>query len=317
MLTDLFAGLPRDILERLENFQVDVTHDKAKGPIDELLARTVLRGGKRLRPLLTYLMGKLFELELKDCDVLARSIEQVHAASLAHDDVIDNATLRRGEPSINIQGSNKKAVLAGDYLLANVIMELSRETNVKVVSSMAKVIQELSQGEWVQWEAASERRYSPEILEDIAQKKTASVMSWCCLAPAILAKKEELLCQKACDFGHHMGLAFQQMDDTLDFAETSQKDQELDLANGQVNFVMYEWLCENPKRFESYKFGTSLMELARGADFTKACKKVEKRALAHISESKKILQQLSRETQQKEVVNSLELMLAFLSERSF
>lgn len=317
MLTDLFAGLPRDILERLENFRVDVTLDKAKGPIDELLGRTVLKGGKRLRPMLTYLMSHSFGLELKNCDVLARSIEQVHAASLAHDDVIDNATLRRGGPSINIQGSNKKAVLAGDYLLANVIMELSRETRLDVVCSMAKVIQELSQGEWVQWEAASERTYSPEILEDIAQKKTASVMSWCCLAPAIMANKHQNIQNKAYDFGHHMGIAFQQMDDTLDFAESSQKDKELDLANGQVNFVMYEWLCEKPERWQRYQAGAKLEELVQQADFTSACERVEKRAQEHILEARKLLTELSKEFEQKDVQNSLELMLDFLSHRSF
>lgn len=317
MLTDLFAGLPRDILERLEEFRVDVSHEKAKGPIDELLSRTVLKGGKRLRPLLTYLMGKAFALELKSCDVLARSIEQVHAASLAHDDVIDDASLRRGEPSINIQGSNKLAVLAGDYLLANVIMQLCRETRLDVVNSMADVIQQLSQGEWVQWEAASQRSYSPDILEEIAQKKTASVMSWCCLAPAILANKDQQIQTMAFEFGHHMGIAFQQMDDTLDFAQTSQKDQGLDLANGQVNFVMYEWLCEKEERWESYRSGALLSEISEGADFGQACSLVEKRAQGHILQARKLLDELSNEFQEKQVQASLELMLDFLSNRSF
>jgi geranylgeranyl pyrophosphate synthase len=114
-----------------------------------------------------------------------------------------------------------------------------------------------------------------------------------------------------------MGIAFQQMDDTLDFAETSQKDQELDLANEQVNFVMYEWLCEDKKRLQSYQSGTKLTELARGADFSAACEKVEKRALDHISKSRKLLEELSPNSQQKEVLVSLGLILDFLSDRAF
>ena len=76
--------------------------------------------------------------------VTARSIEYVHAASLAHDDVIDNATTRRGKPSINIEGDNKMSILAGDFLLAEVINDLSDLGNLDVVVEMASIIRRLS-----------------------------------------------------------------------------------------------------------------------------------------------------------------------------
>lgn len=317
MLSELFQSLPPEVLKRIGDFDVNIPSKAGEKAVCELLERTVLSGGKRLRPMLTYLMGTLFGASLDRLDVLARSIEQVHAASLAHDDVIDNATLRRGEPSINIQGSNKKAVLAGDFLLSEVIVNLSEQTSLELVREMSLVIKDLSLGEWVQSDAAENREYSPEILEDIAQKKTASVMSWCCLAPAILMGADQAKVKLARDFGHHLGLAFQQMDDTLDFSTESNKDLGLDLQNGLVNFVMYEWLQEDPARMKQYLAGEKLSELVANADFTQACAKVEKRAQDHLQQCRELFKTLGQELPGVEAQKPLLLMIDFLGARSF
>lgn len=317
MLSELFESLPPEVLQRIGDFDVNIPSKKGEEAVCELLERTVLKGGKRLRPMLTYLMGTLFGVELKRLDVLARSIEQVHAASLAHDDVIDHATLRRGAPSINIQGSNKKAVLAGDFLLSEVIVNLSEQTSLEIVKEMSLVIKDLSLGEWVQSDAAENRRYSAAILEDIAQKKTASVMSWCCLAPGIMAQASAEKIDLARRFGHHLGLAFQQMDDTLDFSADSQKDVGLDLSNGLVNFVMFEWLNEDPKRMKSYLAGETLAEMVFDADFSQAACLVEQRALDHLQKCRDLFAQLSNGLPGQNACASLLLMLDFLGKRAF
>src|SRR5690606_31879505 len=123
----------------------------------------VLLGGKRLRPLLTYLCGNFFGVKADALDVYAKAIEMVHAASLSHDDVVDGANTRRGKPSINAESSNKQAVLAGDYLLADVIVELTKQGDLTLVQEMSYVIQALAEGEWIQLDAAASRQYTREL----------------------------------------------------------------------------------------------------------------------------------------------------------
>gem|GEM_PF-562366 len=270
-LTKFLANIPPTILARVSGLSMDAKSDNCRREINNLLQQTVLIGGKRLRPLLTYLMHEFLNnnsplknggtVDYTTCDLLARSIEQVHAASLSHDDVVDNATTRRGKPSINVVASNKKAVLAGDYLLANVINELCRLNRPDLVSEMASVIKDLAEGEWMQLDAAQNRSYSREILREMAIKKTASVMTWCGVAPAMVGNHSPVIINYARQFGLKLGLAFQLMDDVLDFQGPGLKDQLLDLENGQVNAVLYEWLELHPEMFARYKKGDAIQDL--------------------------------------------------------
>lgn len=266
MLQDFLANIPRPILDRATDISYELDSALGAPAVQELLGRSVLNGGKRLRPLLTYVVGNLFGVELERLDPFAKAIEMVHAASLAHDDVIDEASMRRGAPSINALAGNKKAVLAGDFLLADVIVGLTHTGELRLVQEMALVIQELTLGEWIQWDAAYERRYTAEIIDQIARKKTSSVMSWCAVAPAVLARLSPEQVASARQFGVHLGLAFQQMDDTLDFAGDGEKDQFLDLKNGIVNSVVFEWLSQHPHQMERFESGVDLEQLVREMD---------------------------------------------------
>ena len=166
MITDFLDSIPSHVLDRSKNLDLQVRSVNAHLAIDEVLSRTVLRGGKRLRPLLTFLMGNLFKIDLESLTPFARATELVHAASLSHDDVIDNATMRRGCPSINILASNKKAVLAGDYLLSSVIVDLCSTGELVLVNEMSLVIKDLSEGEWLQLDLVSNREYTKELTDD-------------------------------------------------------------------------------------------------------------------------------------------------------
>ena len=123
----------------------------------------MLRGGKRLRPLLTVLFGELAGMQKPQLKVLAKAIEHVHAPASAHDDVIDGASTRRGKPSINVAGDNKKAVLAGDFLLAQVINDLSSLGKIEVVNETAGIIKRLSIGEWLQHDCVKLRKYDERV----------------------------------------------------------------------------------------------------------------------------------------------------------
>lgn len=325
MLGKFFASVSPSIAAALGRIDLDIKSPYANKEINQLLEKTVLAGGKRLRPLLTYLAGDFFGVPLERLHHLARSIEQVHAASLAHDDVVDNATTRRGRPSINALSSNKHAVLGGDYLLAHVIVNLCQTHDLRIVSEMAHVIEQLAQGEWVQLEASYNRQYSHALIEEIAHKKTASVMSWCFLAPAIEAGLNSKLCQMSKDLGVNLGLAFQLMDDVLDFSETSQKDPLLDMENGMANGVIYEWLMAHPDAYKRYQQGEALKDVWALQGLPDALSKTEARALAYLDKAKELLKTLENELSAsgrspKELAKKaspLELAIDFIAQRSF
>lgn len=283
MLDGLYQTLPPSILQLVGGIDLNIQSPGARAAVNDLLQKTVLLGGKRLRPLLTFLIGDLLGVEGETLSACARSIELVHAASLAHDDVIDNATTRRGVDSINIQGSNKMAVLSGDYLLADVIYVLTKTNNLSLVSEMATVIKDLADGEWLQLDAQASRQYSHDIIAEIAQKKTASVMSWCTASPAIIGNFNDAFLAKCKSFGYHLGMAFQLLDDTLDFSQKSNKDVNLDLENDLVNSVIFEWFELNQTAWANYLAGSSVKASLQGADhLDRAIYKVRSNAKSHL-----------------------------------
>lgn len=301
---------------------VSIESSRCNEDINLLLKRTVLAGGKRLRPLLTYVMGSFFDQSIEKMRPFARAVELVHAASLSHDDVIDNASIRRGLPSINIVGSNKRAVLAGDYLLSDVIVSLTNTGSLAAVKEMAMVIQDLSQGEWLQLDASVDKNYTRELIEEIALKKTASVMSYCTVIPTILNDSPEYIVDYAKEFGKNLGLAFQYVDDTLDFSEKGQKDKFLDLQNGLINSVLFEWLQLNPLIFEKFKNGLDLNDLFSTDHLDEAILIVKKRAMDHLVKAESILEILDKEIPfiNPERENSKKVLyeiLSFLRNREF
>ncbi len=295
MLGQFFASVPEHIVASLGGLSMNIPSEHANREINQLLQNSVLSGGKRLRPLLTYLAGDLYGVAQSDLHVLARSIEQVHAASLAHDDVVDGASTRRGRLSINAQSSNKHAVLGGDYLLAHVIVELTKLGNLDLVGEMAQVIHELAEGEWLQLEAALKRNYSRDVISQVADKKTASVMSWCFVAPAIRAQLPSSIVYQSRTLGRHLGQAFQLMDDVLDFSETSQKDPFLDMENGLANAVIYEWLEAHPQEHARYRQGEALKGVWSLEGLPKALSLVESRAQDHLQQARELLAQIQKE----------------------
>ncbi|MDH5582112.1 MAG: polyprenyl synthetase family protein [Bdellovibrionales bacterium] len=320
MLQTFIESLPPEVLSTLSDLNLDIKSPDCNAKINQLLKNSVLVGGKRLRPLLTFIMGHLLEIDSKKLIPYARSVELVHAASLSHDDVIDNATTRRGVPSINIQGDNKMAVLAGDFLLADVIVDLCQNGKLELVQEMAQVIQALAEGEWIQHEASKNKAYSREIIEEIAIKKTASVMSYCCVAPSILKNLPAGVIEVAREFGSNLGIAFQLIDDTLDFSNHSNKDMLLDLDNGVVNSVVFEWLEHNPilkKRFED---GGDLREIFTTDHLDESIQKVRAKALSHLERAKEALSVLISESEisaehAEEAKKPLLNILSFLANR--
>lgn len=211
-------------------------NDRICGRLNE----TVLAGGKRLRPLLTLVMGDLFGVPHKDLMTFARVVEMVHAATLAHDDVIDNASVRRGEPSLNSITSNKKAVLAGDYLLAHSLAAVAEKGNSELVSLLAEIIADLAEGEWIQIENSQSSSLTREDIHKVCLKKTGSVLRWCSTVAPILKSQSDDIVKQARTFGEDLGIAFQMTDDLLDFSRNDGAEF-ADIENNVVNTVIFEY----------------------------------------------------------------------------
>lgn len=185
---------------------------------------------------------------------LAEITELIHTASLLHDDVIDHSTLRRSEPSANILFGNKMAVLAGDFLLGRASVALARLRDPEVTELLATVIANLIEGEFMQLKNTAldekEPRWSEENVSYYLQKtylKSASLISKSCRAAALLAHSAPEVVDAAYAYGRNLGLAFQLVDDMLDYTISGSElgkpagaDLELGLATAPLLFAWKE-----------------------------------------------------------------------------
>ncbi|UPL01427.1 hypothetical protein LCI18_012361 [Fusarium solani-melongenae] len=182
---------------------------------------------------------------------LAEVTEMIHTASLLHDDVIDYSTSRRGSPSANLEFGNKMAVLAGDFLLGRASVALARLRNPEVVELLATVIANLVEGEFMQLKNTERDERNPKWSEETVsyylQKtylKTASLISKSCRAAALLGNSDAVTVDAAYAYGRNLGLAFQLVDDLLDYTQSGTDlgkpagaDLELGLATAPLLFA--------------------------------------------------------------------------------
>lgn len=182
---------------------------------------------------------------------LAEITELIHTASLLHDDVIDHSVSRRGSPSANLEFGNKMAVLAGDFLLSRASVALARLRDAEVTELLATVIANLVEGEFMQLKNTARDEKNPAWTEDTVtyylQKtylKSASLISKSCRAAALLGGADSGTVEAAYSYGKNLGLAFQLVDDMLDYTITAEElgkpagaDLELGLATAPLLFA--------------------------------------------------------------------------------
>jgi len=182
---------------------------------------------------------------------LAEITEMIHTASLLHDDVIDHSLSRRGNPSANLEFGNKMAVLAGDFLLSRASVALARLRDAEVTELLATVIANLVEGEFMQLKNTARDEKNPVWTEDTItyylQKtylKSASLISKSCRAAALLGSSDSVTVDSAYSYGKNLGLAFQLVDDMLDYTISGEElgkpagaDLELGLATAPLIFA--------------------------------------------------------------------------------
>ncbi|XP_062229576.1 solanesyl-diphosphate synthase 1, mitochondrial isoform X1 [Phragmites australis] len=226
--------------------------------------------GKKFRPTVLLLMASALKFPMSESteggvlSILANKLrtrqqniaeitEMIHVASLLHDDVLDDADTRRGVSSLNLIMGNKLSVLAGDFLLSRACVALAALGNTEVVSLMATAVEHLVTGETMQISTSREQRRSMEYYLQKTYYKTASLISNSCRAVAILAGHTAEVSMLAYEYGRNLGLAFQLIDDVLDFTGTSAslgKGSLSDIHHGIITAPMLYAMEEFPQLHE-------------------------------------------------------------------
>lgn len=186
---------------------------KLSGLYDDLFS-----GGKGFRSQLVKWTSQSLSVPLETQKLLAQTIEFIHNASLLHDDLVDRSHLRRGKPAAWTKYTPEYAVLAGDYLLARVMVNLSKFGNIELVQYTAEMISDLLEGEWLQDSVVGDFYIQLEQLDRIHELKTASLFKWCLKAPLIAnLHPNKALISILEELGSILGQLFQRGDDLLDY----------------------------------------------------------------------------------------------------
>jgi len=187
--------------------------------LDRIMQYIVKRKGKQMRPMFVLLSAKLHG-EINDASYRAASlVELLHTATLVHDDVVDDATERRGFLSINALWKNKIAVLVGDYLLSKGLLLSLENKDFNTLTILSNAVKKMSEGELLQIEKTRNLNFDESVYYDIINGKTASLLASSCAAGAASVTSNEEIIQKMKTFGEQVGMAFQIKDDLFDYGD--------------------------------------------------------------------------------------------------
>jgi len=218
---DVFAAIADD-LQQVER----AIHQALKTPdqfLGEVSAHLLRAGGKRIRPALVVLASKFPGVDLQRVIPVAVAVELIHNASLVHDDVVDEATVRRGQPTVGAKWSNQVAVLLGDYLFAKGFSLLAETGNNRIVRLMADAVYEMSRGELAQMASYFYTDQTEAEYYERIRQKTGYLIAESCRLGALMAGVPEEKVQALYNYGMGVGLGFQIADDLLDFQGSAAK----------------------------------------------------------------------------------------------
>jgi octaprenyl-diphosphate synthase len=204
--------------------------------INEIGRYIVGNGGKRLRPMLLLLAAKALGEVDQNHLILAAVVEFIHTATLLHDDVVDESDLRRGKESANAVWGNAASVLVGDYLYSSAFEMMVRTDNMRVMGLLSKTTTAIAEGEVLQLLNCNNPETTEAKYLEVIARKTAILFSAATQLAAILSGSTEEIETALAQYGQHLGIAFQLIDDALDYkasAEELGKNLGDDLAEGK------------------------------------------------------------------------------------
>ncbi len=242
-ITPVQQYLPQ-VEERMRDQSVG-HHPDLKSAVEHLLAS----GGKRVRPILCLLAGEMLGADLKRTITLAAAVEMLHTATLVHDDMIDGALLRRGNPTLNSKWSPAATILTGDFIFARAAKLAAETDSIEVMNLFAQTLSVVVNGEITQMFKSRGLVSRDDYFERI-YSKTASMFELATIAPIYLSEGQDKSESIMKTFGYEIGMAFQIVDDILDFtgAQASVgKPVASDLRQGLVTLPALIYIEENPK----------------------------------------------------------------------
>lgn len=240
-------GLAR-VEETLENVA------KLRFPfLSELLGHVFDTGGKRVRPAVTLLASNFHPHDRNISEIMAAAVELLHMATLIHDDTVDDSNMRRGKATLSSLWGRNTAVLVGDYIFAASATYVCDTGNIRVIRRFAETIMELSSGELQEMAEAYDPNQTMESYLERIYNKTASLFTTAGESGALLSGAPEEFAQALKEYGYNIGIAFQIVDDILDFEGNEQeigKPVGNDLAHGIITlpaiFAMERYPNDNP-----------------------------------------------------------------------
>ncbi len=185
--------------------------------IPEVTAHLIEAGGKRLRPMLTLAAAKMVGYGGPYHIHLAATVEFIHTATLLHDDVVDESSQRRGRPTANLLWDNKSSVLVGDYLFARSFQLMVEPGNMRTLEILANASATIAEGEVLQLTAAQDLATTEDIYIQVVRGKTAALFSAATEVGGVIADAPADQVQALFDYGDALGIAFQIVDDLLDY----------------------------------------------------------------------------------------------------
>jgi all-trans-nonaprenyl-diphosphate synthase len=246
-VTSLFAPVEADLNQLVENLKQLVG---ARNPILYAAAEHLFQaGGKRMRPAIVFLLSRAIS---GDGDISARHrrlaeiTEMIHTASLFHDDVVDEADVRRGVETVNYRFGNRIAIQAGDFMFAQASWYLANLDSLPVVKLLSEVIKDFAEGEIQQGLSSFDTDVSLESYLEKSYYKTASLIANSAKAAGVLSAVSPELQEDLYQFGRGVGLAFQIVDDILDFTDALGKPAGSDLKSGNLTAPVLFAMEEKP-----------------------------------------------------------------------
>ena len=218
----IISEIKYPIKEEMKLFEKKFKHSlQSKVPLlDRIMHYIIKRKGKQMRPMFVFLTSKMFGEMNEKCYRAASLIELLHTATLVHDDVVDEANLRRGYFSVNALWKNKIAVLVGDFLLSKGLLLSVENEDFDLLKIVSSAVKDMSEGELLQIEKARRLDIKEEIYFEIIRKKTAVLISSCCACGSSAMNESEETIEKLAIFGEKVGIAFQIKDDLFDYTQS-------------------------------------------------------------------------------------------------
>ncbi|CAH2031130.1 polyprenyl synthetase family protein [Trichlorobacter ammonificans] len=274
-----------DLRQVEEQFRKDLESDV---PLIRKVGEYVLAsGGKRIRPAMLLLAARLCNYSGFQAIPLASVVEFIHTATLLHDDVVDSATLRRGTASANALWGNEASVLIGDFLFSKSFSLMVAAGSLDVLRVMSRATTIIAEGEVLQLLGTGDVDLTEERYIEVVRAKTAVLLSAACQCGAILGCASEQQEQALADFGMELGIAFQLMDDILDYTATQEqfgKSIGHDLEEGKITLPLIHTLrgCTSEERefvaaivqqddelsFDDFSRVSALVQQYGGIDYT-------------------------------------------------